>query len=307
MNPYTYAVATSRNHGIVSPQGQELLKHALIAVAGCGGAGGSTAVELARLGVGKFRLADPDHMDISNLNRQEGAFMSTAGVNKAETIAKIIKDINPEAEVEVYSMGITEENVEAFLTGASLGLEEIDYRAPWYTRLVHITAQRLQIPLMTGIPIAWNAFTFLFDYTDPNCMSFDEYTGLKPEKLKADDFRSYDIKLTAYIPELPLYIKGSVVKEVLAEKIDIPCVSPAIALAAAQTSAFAYFFLTKERPVKSIPHYYATGDLYQKPASIVGSYLQNIVKHLKKTVRVTRHADNRHMEAIQKELNEQGK
>jgi len=303
----TYEKALSRNRGIISPKGQKALDTALVAVAGCGGAGGSVAVQLARLGVRRFRLADPDYMDISNINRQEGAFVSTAGTNKAEVIARLIKDISPEAEVVTYTQGINEENIEEFLKGATIGLEEIDYRQPWYTRLVHKTAERLRIPLVTGIPVAWNAFSFLFDYSNPKSMGFDEYVGLHPDRIKEGDYRSYDIKVTAYSPELPLYLGAGVIRDVLAEKIDIPCIGPGVSLAAGQTASIVYFYLSGDRKVQPVPYYYSAGDLYLKPASRITSYVGLVGHHIRQAFRITRATSNRESAALQKEAVEAAK
>jgi molybdopterin/thiamine biosynthesis adenylyltransferase len=289
MSTYSYETALTRNAGIISEKGQEALKNAVIAVAGCGGAGGSVAVELARMGVRTFRLADPDHMDVSNINRQEGAFMSTVGTNKTEVIARMILDINPEANVTTWPDGINEVNIEEFLKGATVGLEEIDYRKPWYTRLVHTTAEKLRLPLVTGIPVAWNAFSFVFDYSDPKAMGFDEYVGLHPDKIKEGEYKSYDIKTSAYAPELPLYLGSKVIRDVLAETIEIPCISPGVSLAAAQTAAIVYFFISKARSVKPVPYYYSAGDLYLKSPSKLGSFLHTVGDHVRRSVRRTRH------------------
>lgn len=53
--------------------GQEILAGATVAVVGCGGIGSLLTEYLARLGVGRLILVDPDRVDITNLPRLTGA------------------------------------------------------------------------------------------------------------------------------------------------------------------------------------------------------------------------------------------
>lgn len=188
--------------------------------------------------------------------------MSTFGLNKSEVIATVIRDINPTAEVDAISEGITLDNAERFLAGASLVVEAIDYRQPFYTRLVHKVAQGLQLPLVTGVPVAWNAFCFFFDYRSPEQIGFDTYVGLDTSKAPGNELRSRDIAVTAFVPEFRLYLNADLIRAVLAEEIAIPCIGPAVSLVGAQTAALAYFCLSGTRKVDAVPRYYAVGDLF---------------------------------------------
>ena len=85
----------SRNIGLLSEQEQEQLLLARVAVVGAGGVGGLHILTLARLGVGKFNIADPDTFEAANVSRQFGASNSTYGRNKAEVLAEMVQDINP--------------------------------------------------------------------------------------------------------------------------------------------------------------------------------------------------------------------
>lgn len=55
----------------------------------------------ARTGFTKFILADGDKMEVNNLNRQPFSLCQT-GRNKAGATAELIKEVNPEAEIEVF-------------------------------------------------------------------------------------------------------------------------------------------------------------------------------------------------------------
>jgi len=63
-----YADAFARNIGLLTTTQQERLRTSRVAIAGCGGAGGGYAAALARAGVGRFTLADPDVFDIERAN-----------------------------------------------------------------------------------------------------------------------------------------------------------------------------------------------------------------------------------------------
>lgn len=75
-----------------------------VAIVGVGGGGSQIAQQLAHLGVGKFRLIDPDIIEASNLNRLIGgtaADVETASP-KVEILARTIKAIRPEADIEIH-------------------------------------------------------------------------------------------------------------------------------------------------------------------------------------------------------------
>ena len=77
----------SRNIGLLSEDEQKKLFAATVAVAGAGGVGGLHILTLARLGIGSFKIADPDAFEDVNVSRQFGASASTFGRNKAEILS----------------------------------------------------------------------------------------------------------------------------------------------------------------------------------------------------------------------------
>ncbi|MER6564375.1 ThiF family adenylyltransferase, partial [Streptomyces sp. NPDC001027] len=92
------AEAVSRNLGILNDREQAALRAATVLVAGCGSVGGAVVEPLVRLGVTRFRLADPDSFDVSNLNRQ-ACVAADVGKPKPEVLAHRVKAINPCSEV----------------------------------------------------------------------------------------------------------------------------------------------------------------------------------------------------------------
>ncbi len=84
---------------LLGENGVERLRRASVAIFGIGGVGSFAAEALARAGVGRLLLVDPDAVAESNLNRQLIALHSTIGRNKAEVMRERILDINPDADV----------------------------------------------------------------------------------------------------------------------------------------------------------------------------------------------------------------
>ena len=84
---------------LLGPNALPRLAKARVIIAGLGAVGAAAAESLARSAVGRFVLVDFDELRASNLNRHPFAFHSTLGRPKAETAARFLRDINPEAEV----------------------------------------------------------------------------------------------------------------------------------------------------------------------------------------------------------------
>src|SRR3954451_3317616 len=88
------------------------MKNSTVAVLGIGGVGSFAAEALARSGVGRLILIDKDDVDITNVNRQLIALLSTVGRPKAELMKERIMDINPDCDVIALKMFYTEETYE---------------------------------------------------------------------------------------------------------------------------------------------------------------------------------------------------
>lgn len=167
--------AFKRSLGWITPVEAEKLAKTRVAIAGVGGVGGQYCEVLARLGVGAFHIADPDHFEIANFNRQNGAGMSTIGRMKVDVLRERILDINPSADVKVFNAGINEGNMDEFLTGVDLYLDGLDFfllneRISLFKKL-----QKKGIPGITVAPIAMGAAALVFT---KDSMSFEDYFGM---------------------------------------------------------------------------------------------------------------------------------
>ncbi|OMC21752.1 Rv1355c family protein [Mycobacterium colombiense] len=119
------AVRLDRNRNNITPAEQDRLGALRIGVAGLS-VGHVIAHTLAAQGLcGRLRLADFDHLELSNLNRVP-ATVFDLGVNKACVAARRIAELDPYLPVEVFDAGLTFDTVDAFLDGLDIVIEECD-------------------------------------------------------------------------------------------------------------------------------------------------------------------------------------
>lgn len=102
-HPYELESALfSRHTGLLE---ERPMQRAGVILCGCGSVGGLAALELARCGVSRFLLIDPDLLAIENLCRHPCS-LADVGRRKVEAIAERIHQINPRAVVEVHATTI---------------------------------------------------------------------------------------------------------------------------------------------------------------------------------------------------------
>jgi molybdopterin/thiamine biosynthesis adenylyltransferase len=169
---WSYEEAFSRHDGLLSGAEQRRLRGCRVAIAGMGGVGGIHLVTLARLGIGKFSIADPDCFETANFNRQYGANVHTLGRNKALTMKEGVLAINPDLKIRAFPEAITPGNVGRFLEGVDLLVDGIDFFALEARRLLFREARRRGIWAVTAGPIGMSTAWLTFA---PDGMSFDDY------------------------------------------------------------------------------------------------------------------------------------
>ncbi len=79
---------------------------------GLGTGGGYATIELAKCGVRRFALVDPDRLSVGNVVRHPGG-ISQVGRLKVHVIRDLILEKNPDAQVDVYPFAIAAENMDA--------------------------------------------------------------------------------------------------------------------------------------------------------------------------------------------------
>lgn len=184
---FEYATAFSRNIGWVTEAEQSALRGKRVAIAGMGGVGGFHLITLARLGISRFHIADLDEFELANFNRQAGASMQTLGRHKAEALAEMALDINPESDIRIFDQGVTSENLAAFFAGVDLYVDGLDFFAFAAREMVFAHCHAHGIPVVTVAPLGMSAALLNFS---PDGISFENYFQLrgKPELEKAIRF-----------------------------------------------------------------------------------------------------------------------
>lgn len=104
---------------------QDIIRMAEVTICGLGGLGSNIAIALSRCGIGKLRLIDFDCVDLANCNRQQ-YFISQVGKKKTESLAEIIRMINPFVELELFDCKLTEQNMEDVLRDSPFICEAFD-------------------------------------------------------------------------------------------------------------------------------------------------------------------------------------
>jgi len=125
----------------------ERLRRAHVAVIGVGGVGSWTAEALARSGVGRLTLVDPDEICVTNTNRQLPALSGEFGRPKVTVLAERLRLVNPELEVvEVLSFftagtaaSILEQNYDCVVDG----IDEVKLKA-----LLVVSCRNRGLPLV---------------------------------------------------------------------------------------------------------------------------------------------------------------
>jgi len=254
MNPTTtscwnYREAFSRNLGLVNAAEQEQLRNSRVAVVGLGGVGGIDLVTLARLGISRFTIADPDIFEMANTNRQFGAMQSTMQQLKADVMAKIVHDINPEADIRIFREHIGSHNAEQFLKDADIMADGIDAFEIEVRRILFRQAARQGIYALGAGPVGFSTAWVIFD---PKGMSFDDYFGLSDGMDSIEQFAAY---IVGMVPKATQRVYMDI-SEIDFDAHRGPSVGAACELAAGVLTAEVAKILLKRGVRCCAPHYY---------------------------------------------------
>jgi hypothetical protein len=240
--------AFSRNIGVVSQSEQALLATKRVAIPGCGGVGGVHALTLARAGVGRFCIADFDTFEIENFNRQIGASMRTLGKNKADVIREQILDINPHADVRMFTDAISIKNIDAFLDGVDLIVDSLDFFAFASRDMLFPEASRRSIPILSAAPLGMSSAFLVFSSKG---MPFQRYFGFR----SGDSIEERATKFAIGLAPKALHRSYLDAKQVNFQERRGPSHIVGVTLCAAVACAEGINILTGKPKIKPAPHY----------------------------------------------------
>ncbi|WP_433743363.1 tRNA threonylcarbamoyladenosine dehydratase [Falsibacillus pallidus] len=201
----------SRNELAIGKEGLDILKNSTVAILGIGGVGSFAVEALARTGVGKLILVDKDDVDITNINRQLHALLSTVGQPKADLMKERIKDINPECEVISLKMFYTEETYEEFF---SHNLDFVIDASDTISYKIHLMKECLKrdIPIISSMGAANKSDPTRFRIADISKTHTDPIAKVIRLRLRKEGIKK-GIPVV-FSDESPIVIREEVRKEV---------------------------------------------------------------------------------------------
>ena len=141
--------------------GQRKLGDATVVLVGAGGLGSPAGFYLAAAGVGRIRIADPDTVERSNLQRQILHTDAGVGQGKAQSAARALSALNPGICIEPWAERIDAGNVESFLDGVDVVVDGADNFAARY--LLSDACVKLGKPLVYGAVERFQGQVSVFD------------------------------------------------------------------------------------------------------------------------------------------------
>ena len=245
---WSYEDAFARNRGLITADEQQRLRNCRVAIAGMGGVGGIHLVTLARLGIGRFTIADPDIFEVANFNRQAGATCSAIGRSKVEVMAEIAREINPEVDLRVHKGPIDGGNADEFLRDADLFVDSVDFFSIDLRRTLFRMAAERGIYGITAGPIGFSTAWLTFS---PTGMSFDAYFDLHDGMEPLDSLIAFAVGLTPAATHLA-YMD--------LKKVDVasrtgPSAGAACQLCAGVAAVAAVKILTGRGSLRPVPYY----------------------------------------------------
>ena len=195
----------SRNIPALSEAECALLRSKTVAVIGCGGLGGYLIEFLARIGIGSIRCVDGDVFEQSNLNRQLLSAPSLLGTGKAEAAASRIRDINPQVQVQAFSVFLDSSNARELITGCDAVLDALD-NIPARKCLAKV-CQEEGIPYIYGAISGWVAQAAI-------CLPGDDLL----DKLYPEEAVIKDKSVLSFTPALCASMQSALCVKLLTEK-----------------------------------------------------------------------------------------
>ncbi|MCA9495981.1 MAG: ThiF family adenylyltransferase [Nanoarchaeota archaeon] len=249
MVEFNYDEAFKRNIGLTTPQEQHKIKKFRVAIPGMGGVGGAHLVTLTRMGFQNFNIADLDEFEVKNLNIQYGASMKTIGKHKAKAMMQIVKDINPQADINCFENAVNKENLDEFLHGVDILIDGLDVFEQDIRRLVYNRALEKKIPVITAAPMGMGTTYLVFM---PGGMNYDQFFDVKEDTPKFEKLLKF---LMGVSPKL-LHLRYIFSEYVSLEKGEVPSLTVGVNLAAGVAGTEAMKILLGRGKLMPVPWVY---------------------------------------------------
>jgi molybdopterin/thiamine biosynthesis adenylyltransferase len=165
-------------------EGQQRIRSGRVLVVGAGGLGSPAAYYLASAGVARITLADPDTVDLTNLQRQILHTQERVGMPKAVSGKAQLHAINPEVEVVPLIEKLSDARLAQLVPQHDVVLDCSDNFATRHA--VNRACVAAKVPLVSGAAIRMDGQLAVFD---PRRAESPCYHCLFPEDAEVEDIR----------------------------------------------------------------------------------------------------------------------
>jgi len=140
--------------------GQQKLTNSKVLIIGMGGLGAPVAMYLAAAGVGHLMLADFDHVELSNLQRQILHDTTQLGQYKTLSAQTKLQALNPNIQITTFNQAITENFLADYLNDIDVVVDCTDNFATRFT--INAACVRYGTPLVSGAALRWEGQVAVF-------------------------------------------------------------------------------------------------------------------------------------------------
>jgi len=110
----------------IGSEGQETLGKSSVLIAGVGGLGSISSLYLAAAGVGHIIIADHDHVEESNLNRQLLHSEISLGIEKTKSAAMRLTELNSSIQITPVKTRLTRQNIDSITKKVDIIVDATD-------------------------------------------------------------------------------------------------------------------------------------------------------------------------------------
>jgi len=130
-------------------------------VVGAGGLGCPAALYLAASGVGKLTIADPDKVDLTNLQRQILYRTDSVGAVKVAAARDALSALNPDVRIFALQKKLEQKDLQLLLAAVDVVLDCSDNFATRHA--LNRACVKFRKPLVSGAAIRFDAQVAVFD------------------------------------------------------------------------------------------------------------------------------------------------
>jgi len=159
-----------RNIGTLTVEEQLKIASTRVGIAGCG-LGSEVARQVVRFGFDLGALADPDTVEIHNLNRQH-YHQKHVGWKKVHALLDSLRQSHPGLDPHLYEEGVTAANYKDFVDRCDIVVDGIDPDAIHLSIALTREAHRQGKPVVTALDIGFGARLFVFLPDGPDITEF---------------------------------------------------------------------------------------------------------------------------------------